>query len=124
MSKKEKEILKRLERLRIELLKYCHTDNCEALEEDPSLHEKCAKNLGLDTSIAWEAARLLYRLDTEHYSRGWIPFPLLDIVKRSMLTLCLVVGRHKAQYPGLYGLLDTAYARLEELMNYLGEVGQ
>ncbi len=88
-----------LEDLIRQLTKYCHAPGCQYSESCPAKHEECKKRLGLDTSIAWEAANILADL----YS---LVVDEVDLALK-METLCNIVERHQ-EYGKLWRLLAPA----------------
>lgn len=99
-TKKERE---EISRIRKELYKYCHKKTCDSHFGACPEMCGCHRKLELNTSIAWEAARLMRALER----LGWDK--RTGIASRTALrTLHSVVSRHVERYGELYALLNDA----------------
>jgi len=106
-SKDYREICEKLDQFRYALAAYCHDENCKEVYECPYHNEKCRQRLGLDTSLAWEASYLVWRV----WWAAKTNMLALEEIERIYYVLCVlrsIVSRHFEKFSELVGLLNGA----------------
>ena len=93
-----------LEKIKEELLKYCHHENCLLPEQCPKRHPRCKKKLGLDTAVAWRAAQNITSLLSEERAS----YRIIQTYLTHINELYAIITLRSEEFSQLYRLLGRA----------------
>lgn len=114
---KTEELLVNLKEDAYKLLRYCHSENCDTIEQCP---RKCCpdKRLCLATAVAWTTGnKILEFVDNfEYYDAAWVHREALTL-HRILVAMYEATELDVANNPNLHFLMEKAFCTLTRLVN-------